>query len=484
MRLTAAKSNALDSNVPLVVLLVTAGKTTSLPGGTLGERALALMGRKVFEAGMRETLVLHAEDRSGPRALLLIGVGAAREATPDDFRRAGAIAIKEAAKLKADKVIVGTGGKAAFSAESLQAFGEGAVLAGYRYSQKKPTSAPAKSVGIVSDVKGAASVLKTAMALGEGANIARDLGDMPGNVATPRHLKTRAQAIAKKGELKFRAMDRKALEKAGYGGILAVNQGTSEMPYLVEMDYNPGKAKHTICVVGKGLTFDSGGISLKPSAKMEEMKYDMCGAGATIGLMHAVATLKPKNTRVIAIVGTTDNMPGPSAYKPGDVVKTGSGKTIEVINTDAEGRVVLSDCLHHATKHKPDAIVDMATLTGAILIAIGSEAAGLFCRDDKLAARLQESAERTGERLWRMPTYDVYTQAIKSKFGDISNSAGREGGSSTAAAFLFEFTNGIPHAHIDIAGTAWNGPKRDYNEDGWATGYGVRLVYDMIANWG
>lgn len=483
MRLTAAKSNALESSAPLAVLLVTSGKIASLPCGALGARAATLIARKVFKGEMRETLLLHAEDRSGPRALLLIGVGAAKDATSDDLRRAGAIAVKHATKLAADKIVVGTGGKAAFDADSLQAFGEGAVLASYRYSQKKVSDPAPKSVAVVSDVRGAATALKRAQALGEGANTARDLGDMPGNVATPTHLKNRAQAIARKGTLKFRAFNRTALKKMGYGGILAVNQGTSEMPYLCEIDYKPAKYKHTICVVGKGLTFDSGGISLKPSAKMEEMKYDMCGAGATLGVMQAVAALKPKNTRVIGIIGTTDNMPGPGAYKPGDVVKTGSGKTIEVINTDAEGRVVLSDCLYHATKFKPDAIVDMATLTGAILIAIGSEAAGLFCRDDELAAKLSASAERTGEKLWRMPTYDTYTQAIKSKFGDIKNSAGREGGSSTAAAFLFEFTEGFPHAHLDIAGTGWSGPKRDYNEDGWATGYGVRLLFDMIENW-
>jgi len=483
MKLNTASAAALKAATPLAVLLVDESKPKTLPGGVLGTRAAALMRRKVFIGGLRKTLMLHADTSGGPRALLLIGMGKAKQLTPEDYRRAGAIAVRSAAGIEASRLVIGAAGGCKLGAEELGALGEGAVLAGYRYPERPAKTTPPREVSVVSSLRGAAAALKTARVLGESANLARELGDLPGNIATPDHLMRVSRKVSRDGKLRCRVYNKAALKKMKYGAILAVNQGSGKQAYMIEMEYGSKSAKRTICIVGKGLTFDTGGISLKPPDRMEEMKYDMCGAAATIGLMKAISLLKPKGVRVIGIVGTTENMPGQHAYKPGDVVKAANGKTIEVINTDAEGRVVLADALHHATKFKPEAIIDMATLTGAIVVALGGETAGLFCPDDGLAKTLEAAGRRTDEKVWRMPTYDAYAEKIKTPFADVKNSAGREAGSCTAAQFLFAFSNGIKHAHIDIAGTAWASRKRDYHVSG-GTGFGVRLLYDALTHWG
>ncbi|MGQ0554203.1 MAG: leucyl aminopeptidase family protein [Planctomycetota bacterium] len=489
MRLIAAPATALQAASPLLVLLVPkpekggqSRRAARLPGGTLGERAAALLSQGQFKAELRKTFLLHAEARGGPRALLLVGMGSAERLTAEDWRRAGAIAAQQGAELGAASLTVSGGADLQPDAAALQALGEGLVLASYRYSQRPVEQRPPREARVVAATRGAAEILHVAQVLAESANLVRELGDLPGNVATPRHLATTAQRVCRAARLRCRVYNKAALRRLKMGGILAVNQGSAQPPFLIEMEYRAPRARRTICIVGKGLTFDSGGISIKPADRMEEMKYDMCGAGATIGLMQALGALRPPGVRVIGIVGTTENMPGPAAYKPGDVVTTAAGKTIEVINTDAEGRVVLADALHHATTFEPDAIVDLATLTGAIVVSLGSEAAGLFCKDDRLAAHLLDSAERTQEKLWRMPTYEAYYEKIKARVADIKNSAGREAGSCTAAQFLFQFTEGYPHAHLDIAGTAWDGRKRDYHIEG-GTGFGVRLLYDALERW-
>jgi len=483
MKLTTAPAAALKAATPLAVLLVDESKPKSLPGSVLGQRAVALMKRKVFTGATRKTLLLHSEKAGGPRALLLIGMGKAKDVTAEDYRRAGAIAVRKAAGIEASRMVIGAAGGLKPGADELGALGEGAVLASYRYRERPAKTKPPREMRVVSSLRGAASALRAARVLGESANLARELGDLPGNIATPNHLVNVSRKVSRDGKLRCRVYGKAALKKMKYGAILAVNQGSGKDPYIIEMEYGAKTAKRTICIVGKGLTFDSGGISLKPPDRMEEMKYDMCGAAATIGLMKAVSLLKPKGVRVIGIVGATENMPGQHAYKPGDVVKAANGKTIEVINTDAEGRVVLADALHHATKFKPDAIIDMATLTGAILVALGSESAGLFCPDDGLAKKLEAAGTRTGEKVWRMPTDDAYAEMIKTPVADVKNSAGRWAGSCTAAQFLFAFTKGFKHAHLDIAGTAWDGRKRDYHVSG-GSGFGVRLLYDALTHWG
>ncbi len=482
MRLSHASASALTSATPLLAVLVPEGGGAALPGGELGARGAALIARKVFTGTRFKTLMVHADGRKGPRALLLVGVGKPAELCGETWRRAGALVVAGASEIKAGALVVGAAEGLAFDADAVQAFGEGAVLGGYRYAQRPVSSPPPRQVRVVCGGRGAKEALEVAQALGEAVNLARDLGDLPGNVATPRHLANTARKVAREGRLRCRVHGKAALKRMGMGGILAVNQGSAQEPFLIELDYRGAGARRTIAVVGKGLTFDSGGISIKPAANMEDMKYDMCGAAAVLGLMRALALLRPRGIAVRGIIGTTENMPGPAAYKPGDVVKTASGKTIEVINTDAEGRVVLADALHHAAKGAPDAIIDLATLTGAIVVGLGHEAAGLFCRDESLSRRLMDASTRTGERLWPMPTFPEYAELIKSRVADVKNSAGRGAGSCTAAQFLFAFSGEVPHAHIDIAGTAWDGRKRDYHVEG-ASGFGVRLLYEAVSAW-
>lgn len=482
MRLLARPRSEVQSATPLLVLLVDDGKLGELPGGELGRRAAGLRQRKIFEAGRGKSLLVHADAAGGPRALLLVGMGALKKVSADDWRKAGAIATNQAAELKAARLVIGFEGGLEPDAAALQALAEGAVMAGYRFSGKPSDSTPPTQIAVATSARGAGDALRIGQVLAEATNLVRELGDGPGNTVTPRHLANTAQRIARAGKLRCRVHGKAALRRMKMTALLAVNQGSAQEPFLIEMEYKAPRATRTICFVGKGLTFDSGGISIKPADKMEEMKYDMCGAGAVLGLMQAVSILKPKGLRVIGIVGTTENMPGPAAYKPGDVVRAANGKTIEVINTDAEGRVVLADAIHYATRFKPEAIVDLATLTGAIVVSLGSEAAGLFCKDDRLAERLLAASARTDELLWRMPTYEAYADKIKSKVADIKNSSGREAGSCTAAQFLFHFSNDIPHAHLDIAGTAWNQRRREWCPEG-GTGFGVRLLYDALTHW-
>ena len=269
------------------------------------------------------------------------------------------------------------------------------------------------------------------------------------------------------------------------GGILAVGGGSARPPRLVVLEHRPGRKRPkppTVCLVGKGITFDSGGISIKPSQGMEEMKHDMCGAAAVIGAMRAVAELSLP-LHVVGVIGAAENLPSGTAYRPGDVVETSAGKTIEIVNTDAEGRVVLSDALHYArTAFEPDAMIDLATLTGACMVALGPWASGLFGNDERLIERVRAAGEACGEKAWPMPLYDEHRKAVKSTIADVKNSAGRDAGASTAAAFLAHFVGSTPWVHLDIAGTGWTSTPHPYQIRG-GTGVGVRLLVEMLRRW-
>ncbi len=317
-----------------------------------------------------------------------------------------------------------------------------------------------------------------ANAIAEGVETVRDLGNAPANIMTPTELAARAEEVCKRVGVKCTVYGKREIAKMKMGGLLAVNRGSAEEPRFVVMEYSPRKAKKHVALVGKGITFDSGGISIKPAEKMEEMKFDMCGAAAVIGIMEAAAKLALP-VKLTGVFAATENLPSGSAYKPGEIITMMNGKTVEIVNTDAEGRMILGDALHYVSQLKPDHILDYATLTGACVVALASEAAGLFSNDDELARKLIESGERVGERLWRLPAWDDYKDLIRSEWADMKNTGGRWGGAITAAVFLKEFVDCPSWAHLDIAGTAYAEAETPREARG-ATGAGVRVTVEFL----
>lgn len=371
---------------------------------------------------------------------------------------------------------------------SLQAFVEGLVLTDYSFDElksKKKTEDHSISYDLIHAQAASAGFKKAlteALILAETVNFSRRLGDLPGNYMTPTQLANEAVQAAKGTGLKVTVWDKAKLEKEKMGGLLGVSRGSSQDPRFIIMEYKgAAQSKKPVVFVGKGLTFDSGGISIKPSGGMEEMKYDMCGGANVIGTMLAIAKLKLK-VNVVGLVPSTENMPGPAATKPGDVHTARNGKTFEVNNTDAEGRLILADALSYATELEPQVIIDAATLTGAIVVALGNTHTGYFCRTEALVKKVEKAAQNSGELAWRMPLTDAHVKDMKGTFADLSNTSGNKGaGSATAAAFLEQFVGeGIPWAHFDIAGTAWAvGNRLNYCPKKGASGAMLRTFVEL-----
>ena len=353
----------------------------------------------------------------------------------------------------------------------------------YRFDQMKSKPAAAsKALKKATLLVGKGAVAQAQAACDRGAAIAggmalaKDLGNLPGNVCTPSYLAEQAVALGKSAGLKVQVLEKKDCEKLGMGSFLAVAQGSVQPPKLIVMEYHGGKRDAApVALVGKGITFDTGGISIKPAPEMDEMKFDMCGAASVFGTMKAVAAMKlPVN--VVGVVPATENMPDGNAIKPGDIVKTMSGQTVEILNTDAEGRLILCDALTYVEKYKPAAVIDIATLTGAMVIALGHVATGMFSNNDGLAREILAAGDTAWDRAWHMPLWDDYQDMLKSNFADFPNIGTRAGGSITAACFLARFTKAYPWAHLDIAGTAWKSGA----EKG-ATGRPVALLSHFLA---
>jgi leucyl aminopeptidase len=455
-----------------------------------------------FGGDKREQLFFRRCDVGGYTHVLFVGLGEIGKLDAEAVRVAGSVVF---GALKAHKVT-----SAAILGDSLfkhtragdeffQALVEGIELSDYEFddlkaaklhpkkdAEKKPkleeiffltTGAPGASLQ---------KALQRAETLVQCQNFTRWLGDSPGNYMTPTILANETVRAAKGTGLKVTVWDKARIVKERMGGLLAVAQGSAEDPRFIVMEYNgAGKSQKPVCFVGKGLTFDTGGISIKPGAAMEEMKYDMCGGAAVIGTMLALAKLKAK-VNAIGLVPSTENMPGSKALKPGDVYIARNGKSVEVFNTDAEGRLILGEALVYASEQKPVAIFDAATLTGAILIALGNTRTGVFTRDGKLMKRIQDSADASGELVWPMPLDDFHVDDMKGTHADLCNIAGgRLAGSSTAAAFLEQFVeSGIPWAHFDIAGTAWNVSSRfPYNPRKGASGVIVRTFVELAESY-
>jgi leucyl aminopeptidase len=312
--------------------------------------------------------------------------------------------------------------------------------------------------------------------MASGMSLARDLGNMPSNVCTPAYLADQARKLARTYGFKCRVMDKKACEKLGMGSFLSVAKGSDKPPMFIELRHDGGrKADKPVVLVGKAITFDAGGISLKPPGDMDEMNYDMSGGGAVLGAFRAIGELGLK-LNVVGLVPACENLPDAHANKPGDIVTSMSGQTIEILNTDAEGRLILCDALTYAERFKPAAVVDLATLTGACVIALGSHPSALYANDDKLAQSLEQAADHAWDRVWRMPLWDEYQEQLKSNLADMANIGGRAGGSITAACFLARFTKAYPWAHLDIAGTAY----RSGRDKKGSTGRPVPLLVQFL----
>lgn len=405
--------------------------------------------------------LVFTRQRSGPSSLF-IGLGDVKKISAENLRKlsSGLLRCLKEEKSKSARIYAPTG----LAAETfVTGFTEGLLLSNYQFTtfKEQPKNKFAVEKIEMAVDKTSASLKTTfeqSQVLAEATNFTRWLGDCPGNFMTPTQLGKEATNMAKGTALKVTVWDKKRIEKEKMDSFLGVSLGSTEEPRFIVMEYNGGGAKQKpICYVGKGLTFDSGGISLKPGAGMEEMKFDMCGGAAVIGTMMAIAKMKLK-INAIAYVPSTENMPGPSAVKPGDIRKARNGKTIEVNNTDAEGRLILADALVYASEQKPAMILDAATLTGAMMIALGNTHTGFFSRNEALVKRVKTAAENCGERVWHMPLVDEHVKDMKGTYADLTNLApSRNAGSSTATGFLENFVDkDIPWAHFDIAGTAWN----------------------------
>ena len=405
---------------------------------------------------------------------LLVGLGKKKDFRNDNLRKAAGTAVRFANGRKEKEISIIL--PKWVDDDGIRAVAEGAVLANYqflRYKSEKEKNSLEK-VGIVGRKSKA---LETGRIYGEAQNYARDIDERPANLATP----TSIAKEAKKLNAKVTVFDRNALKKKKMEAILGVARGSGEPPVLLKLEYNAGKNLPLYCIVGKGITFDSGGISLKPPKDMHEMKYDKTGAINVLGIFRAVSELKLP-IRLIGFAPLTENTPDGNAQKPGDIVRSYNGKTIEVLNTDAEGRLVLADALAFAAEHKPRYIIDMATLTGAIIVSLGRHAIGLFSNDDKLAKEIETAGEQTHERVWRLPLWPEYGEMMKSDVADLKNiSETPEAGSITAAAFLKEFVGETKWAHLDIAGVELTKGNHGYLGTG-ATCTGVRLVTRTLEN--
>ncbi len=505
IQVEAREPAGVEADLLAVPIAALASPRQKLPGrlAALDEAFSGRLSRAVaggdFRGKRGETLLLLGDARSPVRRVLLVGLGPEGTLSTDAVRRAAGAAIGAAqARHGSNVAFLAPASRSLRPPAQAQAAAEGALLAAYRFDRYKTRreEAPASITRFTvliergADLRAARLAAESGRVIAESQNVARDLSNAPGNALPPAALASAAEKIAQTSGLGCRVLDVPEMKKRGMGGILGVGQGSANPPRLIVLEHGApprqrGAAarrrgtRPTVCLVGKGITFDSGGISIKPAAAMHEMKHDMSGAAAVIGALRAAALLKLP-LHVIGIVAAAENLPSASAYRPGDVLTTASGQTIEILNTDAEGRVVLSDALHFArTEYEPDAIVDVATLTGACVVALGKWCSGLFASDDRLAERLAHAGETTAERVWRMPVWDDHREAVRSDVADLKNTGGRDGGAITAAAFLSCFVEKTPWAHLDIAGTAYVDKPSPYQPRG-ATGVGVRLLTEWL----
>ena len=435
-----------------------------------GSYLATILRRGDMEGKLGSTLLLHSVPGTLCDRVLLVGLGKERELREREYRQAVRASIKALSKSGAADV-------ASFLAElpikkhditwKVAQLAEVAQDSAYRFDRlKSKVNDEIKGITKLiinvpqrNDLKKGEAGLKQGLAIASGVHFAKDLGNLPGNICTPTYLAEQAKALAESHGVQVEVLERAEMEKLGMGSFLGVAQGSRQPPKLIVLQHNKGKKNQKpVVLVGKGITFDAGGISIKPAGDMDEMKYDMCGAASVLGTFKAIAEMDlPLN--VVGIIPTCENLPDGNAIKPGDVLTSMSGQTIEVLNTDAEGRLILCDAITYAERFEPEVVVDIATLTGACVVALGHHASGLFSNNDGLAKELVQAGENALDRAWHMPLWEDYQEQLNSNFADMANIGGRAGGSITAACFLSRFAKKFDWAHLDIAGTAWKSGK-------------------------
>ncbi len=462
------------SKTGCVIVGVFEARKLSAPAAAL-DRATKGYLTTVVKSGDMEgragtVLMLHHVPQAACQRVLLVGLGAEKSFNEKAYRKAVGEALRALNATGATDAELHLTALSAGKSDTAWRIMQAATLAiesAYRFEQMKskretpPTALKRLVLAYArnADRKQADRGLAQGLALGHGMSLAKDLGNLPGNVCTPEYLAQAARELGKRYKLKVKVLERAEMQKLGMGSLLSVARGSAEPPKLIVLEYNGGaKNQKPVALVGKGVTFDTGGTSLKPAGEMDEMKFDMSGAGSVLGTFKAIAEMRlPIN--VVGIVPATENMPGSRATKPGDIVTSMSGQTIEILNTDAEGRLILCDALTYAERFEPSAVIDIATLTGACVIALGHVVSGLFANDDDLAKEVLAAGEAAQDRAWHLPLHDEYQDQLKSNFADFANIGGRPAGAVTAACYLSRFTKKFKWVHLDVAGTAWKSGK-------------------------
>lgn len=468
MNIQLSNSSALELKTDLLVF----GhyKSTTKPEGLLAEldslldgAILDLIQQGDITGKLSESTILHTFGKIPAKRLLVVGLGEEERFDQDKLREAAGTIVSVAIKHKVKKLTVhlnSLNNKNISEHHLTHSFAEGAHLANYKftgYSSEKEDRSEIELIELLTaDIENELQYgIECGTAYAVGTNYARDLVNTPGNMMTPSHMAEKAIEIAKHYGMEYEILERDEMERLGMGGLLAVAEGSDQPPKMIVMKYRGRDTWNDVLgFVGKGLTFDSGGISLKPGLGMDQMKMDMGGGAAVLGAMEAIGRLKPK-VNVLAVIPATENMPSGNALKPGDVIKTMSGKTIEVLNTDAEGRLILADGITYAKKLGANRIIDLATLTGAVVVALGNVATAAITNNEDFLEDFRKSAKKAGEKVWQLPTFDEYKELIKSTIANLKNSAGRPAGTITAGLFVGTFAEDTPWIHLDIAGTAW-----------------------------
>jgi len=478
--------------VDCLVVGVAEGRRLSDAGQALDEASNGYLSRALrradFSAKSSATLTLHEVPGLAAKMVIAVGLGGAEELPAPEYRamlRAAASAVS-ASRARRATLLLGAlpvenrdlYWKVRQTVEAVRADLYRRDRLKSRRDEPRPPRLNALTIAIPArtEMGAARRAVEDAIAVADGMDLARELGDLPANVCTPAHLASRARKLARAHPaLHVEVLGEAEMKRLKMGALLAVTRGSREPARLITLRYDRApKGTAPTVLIGKGVTFDSGGISIKPSASMDEMKYDMCGAAAVLGSLHAVAALDlPLN--LIGIIPATENLPGGNATRPGDIVRTLSGLSVEILNTDAEGRLILCDALEYARRYKPAAVIDIATLTGACMVALGAHASGLFSNHDALADALLAAGDYSGDRAWRLPAWDDYKDQLKSNFADLANVGGRHAGAITAACFLGRFAEHYHWAHLDIAGTAWRSGQRKG-----ATGRPVALLTQYL----